>query len=76
YAGSGNKSSRALDLAYINFTNRPTLRAFEQAHGIAVRAGNADVAAALQAEATQRWSADSGFIRRCSETIENGETAS
>ena len=76
YAGSGNKSSRALDLAYINFTNRPTLRAFEQAHGIAVRAGDADVAAALQAEATQRWSADSGFIKRCSETMENGETAS
>ncbi|MBV9461883.1 MAG: hypothetical protein JO141_30805 [Bradyrhizobium sp.] len=73
YAASGNDSCRALDLALINFANRPTLRAFEQAHAIAVRAGDVDAAAALQVEATQRWCADSVFhsspLKGCSETM-------
>ncbi|MBV9981799.1 hypothetical protein [Bradyrhizobium sp.] len=80
YAGSGNDSCRALDLAYINFANRPTRRAFEQAHAIAVRAGNVDAAATLQVEATQRWSADAVFhssaLKGRSETLEKGEIAS
>ena len=32
YAGSGNDCRRALELALFNVANRPTLRAFEQAH--------------------------------------------
>jgi tetratricopeptide (TPR) repeat protein len=80
YAASGNDSRRALDLAYINVANRPTLRAFEQAHAIAVRVGNVDAAAELQAEATQRWSAHAAFhsssLKTRAETMERGETAS
>ena len=40
YAGSGNDARRALELARINVANRPTLRAFEQAHAIAIAAGD------------------------------------
>ena len=37
YAGSGNDCRRALELARANVANRPTRRAVEQAHAIAVR---------------------------------------
>ena len=37
YAGSGNNAPRALELARINVTNRPTRRAIKQAHAIAVK---------------------------------------
>ena len=46
YAGSGNDCRRALELARINAANRPTLRALEQAHEVAIAAG--DVAAASE----------------------------
>ena len=46
YAGSGNDCHRALELARVNAANRPTLRALEQAHEIAIAAG--DVAAASE----------------------------
>ena len=39
YAGSGNDPARALHWRCINVANRPTLRAFEQAHAIAVARG-------------------------------------
>jgi tetratricopeptide (TPR) repeat protein len=62
YAGSGNDRHRALELARINAGNRPTLRAFEQAHAIAVSAAEMGAASELLAEATQRWG-DSGAFQ-------------
>jgi tetratricopeptide (TPR) repeat protein len=61
YAGSGNDWHRALELALVNVTNRPTLRAFEQAHEIAVSAGDTHVAASLLGKATERWGNTAGF---------------
>ena len=61
YAGSGNDCRRALDLARVNVANRPTLRAFEQAHKIAVSAGDVDAASELRIEATERWGGSIGF---------------
>jgi len=55
YSGSGNDRRRALELARINVANRPTLRAFEQAHAIACRAGDVDTASELSVAATRRW---------------------
>jgi tetratricopeptide (TPR) repeat protein len=61
YARSGNDYRRALDLARVNVVNRPTLRAFEQAHEIAVSAGDGDAASELLMEATERWEGSIGF---------------
>jgi len=75
YAGSGNDPCRALDLARLNVANRPTLRALQQAHAIAVNAGNTKAASELCAEATMRWKSvpafrSSRFARRSSEQRE------
>ena len=51
----------ALDLARINVANRPTLRAFEQAHDIAVNAGDMEAASQILAEATMRWGSATVF---------------
>jgi hypothetical protein len=61
YAGSGNSWSRALDLARVNVANRPTLRAFEQAHDVAVNAGDTEAASQILAEATMRWGSATFF---------------
>ena len=61
YAGSGADCSRALDLARVNVANRPTLRAFEQAHMIALCAGDAPAASELLAAATKHWGATRAF---------------
>jgi tetratricopeptide (TPR) repeat protein len=61
YAGSGINLRKALDLARINLANRPTLRAFEQAHAIAIRAGDADARADLLAKANEHWGATAAF---------------
>jgi tetratricopeptide (TPR) repeat protein len=61
YAGSGNDRRRALDLARVNVANRPTLRAFEQAHEIAVNAGDTEAASQILAEATMRWGSVTAF---------------
>jgi tetratricopeptide (TPR) repeat protein len=61
YAGSGNNWHRALDLARVNVANRPTLRAFEQAHDIAVNAGDLEAVSQILAEATQRLGSDTAF---------------
>lgn len=61
YAGSGDDCRRALELALINVANRPTLRAFEQAHKMAVSAGDANAAASLLGNATERWGDTAGF---------------
>jgi tetratricopeptide (TPR) repeat protein len=55
YSGSGNDASRALELATINVANRPTLRAFEQAHAIAVGAGERHAASRLCGDAKAHW---------------------
>jgi tetratricopeptide (TPR) repeat protein len=61
YAGSGNDCFRALQLARINVANRPTLRAFEQAHSIALSAAEMGAASELVAEATKRWGGTTAF---------------
>ena len=55
YIGSGNDPMRALELAQINLKNRPTLRAFQQTHTIALEAGETAAAAEILAKATRRW---------------------
>ena len=66
YAGSGNNRRRAIDLARVNLANRPTLRAFEQAHDIAVNAGDREVASQILAEARRDGGAPPLFGRRVS----------
>jgi tetratricopeptide (TPR) repeat protein len=61
YAGSGNDCRRALELALVNVANRPTLRAFEQAHEMAVAARDPNAAASLLGKATERWGDTAGF---------------
>jgi hypothetical protein len=61
YAESGIDLRRALDLACLNVANRPTMRAFEQAHAIAVSAGDVNVATELLAEATRRCGTSAAF---------------
>jgi tetratricopeptide (TPR) repeat protein len=61
YAAGGNDWRRALELARLNVANRPTLRAFEQAHHIAVNAGDLEAASHLLAEATMRWEGGCAF---------------
>jgi tetratricopeptide (TPR) repeat protein len=75
YAGSGGDPLRALELAQVNLKNRPTLRAFEQTHAIAFKAGEMDVATETLAAATKRWGnapsfALSSFVRGSLETQE------
>jgi tetratricopeptide (TPR) repeat protein len=61
YSGSGDDAARAFELANLNVANRPTLRAFEQAHATAVGAGKQDVASAILAAARRRWGATAAF---------------
>jgi tetratricopeptide (TPR) repeat protein len=60
YADTGNNLIRALELARVNVSNRPTLRAFEQARAIALRC-DAAAAAEFNCEALQRWGARAGL---------------
>jgi hypothetical protein len=60
-AGSVIDWRRALDLARLNVANRPTLRAFERAHDIAVNADDLEAASQLFAEAMKRWGSATGF---------------
>ena len=62
YAGSGDDSRRALELARVNVANRPTLRAFEQAHAIAVSAGDMDAASEFFTEAGRCWGDTAAFL--------------
>jgi hypothetical protein len=61
YAGSGNDRRRALDLARINVANRPTLRALEQAHHLAMNAGDLEAASGILVEVTKRWGSTLAF---------------
>ena len=72
YSGSGNDALRALKLARINLSNRPTLRAFEQAHATALAAGESRAATELLADAHTRWGSTAAF--QCS-SLAMGTTA-
>jgi len=61
YSGCGNDAGRAFELASVNLVNRPTLRAFEQAHEAAVAAGESERAAKIVAAAEERWGAAQAF---------------
>jgi tetratricopeptide (TPR) repeat protein len=61
YAGSGGDLHRALELARVNVDNRPTLRAFAQAHQIAVSAGAGAAASELLERAAKRWDGTAVF---------------
>jgi tetratricopeptide (TPR) repeat protein len=61
YAGSGGDYRRALELALVNVANRPTLRAFEQAHEMAVAAGETKVVGSLLGKATRHWGDTASF---------------
>lgn len=61
YSGSGGDPTRAFELARLNLANRPTLRAFEQAHSTALATGEVRVAAALLAGAHERWGSTEAF---------------
>jgi hypothetical protein len=61
YSGSGNDAARALILANTNVANRPTLQAFEQAHAIAMGAGEHRVACNFLAAAKRQWGATNAF---------------
>lgn len=61
YAGSGSNSRRALELARFNVANRPTVRAYEQAHDIAFNSGNREAASEVLAEARIRWGKAAAF---------------
>lgn len=62
YAGSGTDFLWALQLARVNADNRPTMRAFEQAHEIAIRMGDTDAALKLLADAAKRWGGAAAFL--------------
>jgi len=61
YAGSGNDRRRALHLARVNVVNRPTLRAFEQAHNVAVNVGDLEAASKLLTDAVIRGGTTPAF---------------
>jgi tetratricopeptide (TPR) repeat protein len=60
FSASG-KWRRALDLARMNVANRPTLRALEQAHSIALNASDPEAASELLTEAVLRWGSTPAF---------------
>ena len=62
YAGSGNDYRKALQLARLNADNRPTLRALEQAHTIAISAGDMTAAFEIISSATKRWGQTAGSL--------------
>jgi hypothetical protein len=61
YSGSGGDPAKAFELARLNLTNRPTLRAFEQARAAAFAAGEIHFATELTAEANKRWESTATF---------------
>jgi hypothetical protein len=61
YSGSGGDAERAFQLASINVSNRPTLRAFEQVHALALHIDEPRTAAKILIAATRRWGETKGF---------------
>ena len=62
YAGSGGDYRKALQLARLNADNRPTLRALEQAHAVAISADDMTAAFEIVSSATKRWGHTAGFL--------------
>jgi hypothetical protein len=63
YSGSGNDATRAFELANVNLTNRPTLRAFEQAYVTAVGVAKTEVALEMRAAVVARQECLAAFRR-------------
>ena len=61
YSANGNDAERAFELASVNLANRPTLRAFEQAHATALAAGAYDTASEILSDARKRWGDSTAF---------------
>jgi hypothetical protein len=61
YSGRGNDAQRAFELARVNLVNRPTLRAFEQAHTTAIAADEMKTAFEILAGARKRWGGTTAF---------------
>jgi len=61
YAGSGNDARRAFELASTNLANRPTLRAFEQAHEMALGAHETQAACEILVDAGELWGGTAAF---------------
>ena len=66
---------RALELAQINLRNRPTLRAYQQTHAIALEAGEIAAAADILAKATKAWGRTLLFRLSRFGCLEEGEGA-
>jgi tetratricopeptide (TPR) repeat protein len=62
YSGSGNDPARAFELATVNFKNRPTLRAFEQAYETAIGAAETDAAQDITTLARKHWGGTPAFV--------------
>jgi hypothetical protein len=61
YSGSGDDPQRAFELANINLSNRPTIKAFEQTHEAAIATGLHEKAAEILAHARQSWGMTHAF---------------
>jgi tetratricopeptide (TPR) repeat protein len=61
FSSAGGNVRRALELACVNVANRPTLRAYEQAHSLALSLCAPETAAHLLREARRRWAQTHGF---------------
>jgi tetratricopeptide (TPR) repeat protein len=63
YAGAGNDPRRAYELASVNLSNRPTLRAFEQAYATALDARESRAASEILVAAAKDWGETTAFGR-------------
>jgi tetratricopeptide (TPR) repeat protein len=63
YAGSGDNAGRAYELASVNLSNRPTLRAFEQAYATALDAGKSQAGSEILTTAAKYWGETTAFQR-------------
>ena len=61
YSGSGAKPARAYALARVNVANRPTLKAYAQAHRTAIDAGEPQAAEQMRAAAKEQWAWSAAF---------------
>jgi tetratricopeptide (TPR) repeat protein len=61
YSGSGGNPARAFELARINLLNRPTLKAYGQAHTTAIGAGEYRAGEEIRACATEQWGWTAAF---------------
>jgi tetratricopeptide (TPR) repeat protein len=75
YSASRNDARRALELACINLSNRPTLRAFERAYAAAIAADEPDRAAEILATSLDSWGDTPAFgLSALSQTAVKGST--